>query len=816
MLNEYESFPFIKDSINQKGKNNQKKISKNLISPKNYKWKGLFRIMNKIRLIWHMNKFNNEFTLKTQSLNKFIYSKLKYCNKIPNLRLKNNILESDINSFFQTNLFDFLSEEQELYDYYDKLFQKKEYIPKKDENDEIFYGAFIANYRDLFYSIQKDKKYMRQLKKLRWYLIMDDDNFFEDENKIKNFNIDNNDFFLQFNKEIENNNDSFDEIETKMIYDEYAKNKKEKKVDNLDEIYEKNIIDDNLIDKLLKNEKNPFFYIIKLIYLSINIFCKATICHLLNYYSDVEDSKNEDGKYLINEYLLHFNNFVDSCILINKKCANINIVMNYIYNELYGKYPNFPKFSIFRMCLKIWFAEANTHLIGEYTLLSKIKDKICSIFSNNIKEELFNKMKDNSKKNNINTYNSTAVSSYKNKSFCLNSSLMLFKSDNPSFKKDNFFSSNIFDSEYINTYNDFDKQYKILEKGLSIIYDTFSNEYSVYVLNVSTVDTNSIYNEIINNFNNSIKYYIEEIFNSNLIQRNSDVKKIIDNALAYFDNYFFKSRIFPNLRKNIYETVYLELKNNLLEYTKKEYLVNNFCHKKKDNNFSKNNSCSTKSNLSTNLNNKSLLKSSIFNFNNDFNFDCCDENTDNNYEIYKKEIITYIQNNIGFNNKSLNNEIEQKVDDIIEKINIYELFQTIDKWHKEHINAIAKNDEKVIGEWWLKVKIKMNDNIKIPLSFNQLNRYLLSYSLQYDWGFIKKVKNIEKYMKTKNIDENDDDIEMTANKNNEIGENTFDYFDNVGNNNNEFGLNFINNLDSIDNINNSICGFNLKKSFFDY
>ena len=30
----------------------------------------------------------------------------------------------------------------------------------------------------LFYNIQKDKKSMRQLKKLRWYQIMDEDNFF--------------------------------------------------------------------------------------------------------------------------------------------------------------------------------------------------------------------------------------------------------------------------------------------------------------------------------------------------------------------------------------------------------------------------------------------------------------------------------------------------------------------------------------------------------------------------------------------------------------------------------------------------------------
>lgn len=103
---------------------------------------------------------------------------------------------------------------------------------------------------------------------------MDDDNFFEDEVKKDNciFNISNGEFLFDFSKEIQNINDSFDEEELEIIYNEYKNN--EKNMDNLDEIIEKNIINDKLIDKLLKNENNSFFYIIKLIYLSFNIFVK--------------------------------------------------------------------------------------------------------------------------------------------------------------------------------------------------------------------------------------------------------------------------------------------------------------------------------------------------------------------------------------------------------------------------------------------------------------------------------------------------------------------------------------------------------------
>ena len=131
---------------------------------------------------------------------------------------------------------------------------------------------------------------------------------------------------------------------------------------------------------------------------------------------------------------------------------------------------------------------------------------------------------------------------------------------------------------------------------------------------------------------------------------------------------------------------------------------------------------------------------------------------------------------------------------------------------------INKNDKKILEEL-IEVNCK-NNNISIPLKFNQLKRYLLSYSLQYDWTFIKKVKNIDNYININNINENDEDIEMIDNNEQEI-----DYFRNldcIGNinnnaNNNEIGLNYFNNLDNNSNVNNNNSGaLNLRSSFFDY
>ena len=59
-----------------------------------------------------------------------------------------------------------------------------------------------------------------------------------------------------------------------MIYNEYIKNDKEQKFDNLEEISETNIINDELIDKLLKNKNNPFFILLNLYIYQLKFFVK--------------------------------------------------------------------------------------------------------------------------------------------------------------------------------------------------------------------------------------------------------------------------------------------------------------------------------------------------------------------------------------------------------------------------------------------------------------------------------------------------------------------------------------------------------------
>ena len=764
------------------------------IRPINYTWRQFLKMMNKIKTKWRFETFNINYSLELQELHKIIYTNLKHCIREPNLNLKNKIIESDINSFFQSNLLEILPKEKKLYDLYDNLFANKKYIPKKDERNKAIFGDFIIKFKDLYYRIEKSDKSMKQLKKMRWYMIFDEDNFFEDEftkKKANLFNSNNNNFFLFLNQN-SNLNDSFDEIERKTIYNTYKEIENNKIEDNLEEIHEKYIINDGLIDKLFNQEKNPLFYLIKLIYVSINIFCKCSISHLLYIFHSSEETKREERKaILIHEYLKFFNNFIDTCTIMDEKCVNVNLAMNYLYESLFQDYPKFPKFSIYRMCLKIWFAEINTHLIGKNTLLYEIKEILSSIFSETLKENLLNKMDIDDSMFPMHT---KSVNDEKSKKFNLSTSFMLFRSFNLSYTEQ--INDNINPQfESINVYDSEDKQYKILEKGLSIINDTFSNEFSVYFLNSSIIDTNIFYDNLVYNLEESIKYYINEVFNVYIYEKNSSVKTVINNILKYFDNYFYKNFIIPNLKNQIYETVYLCVKNNLLELTKNKYLKNNNDIKdNKNNNFNiskKSVSGSAETNSSSNL-----KASSIFDLNDDEfgNFNNFTDNNDNKNDEYKKEIINYIIKNTSydFHNTNIYNQVEQNLELLNEQIELYDICTSISNWHNDHINMIKENDKKVISE----IEIYRMNDILIPYHYDQTKRYLLSYSLQYDWEFIRKVRTLEKYYKI-NKDENDN--KMIEEDNDDLGNNYLGDLDNIGPGNDGFGGG----------------GFNLKSSYFD-
>ena len=672
---------------------------------KNSTWKQLYSLMNKVNILWRIKHFNNELTLEFQSISKTIFSKLKSCPENLNLREKNVILENDLNTEFQTILFDFLYDEQELYSYYDELFEQKKYITK---NKNIPFSSFITKYQNLFVNIYNDQKKIKRLKKLRWYLTFDEDNFCsfspstifsfynndEEDNNINNLNNLNNDLNIlnsKYNLSLYGS-DSFSEKEKEVIYNKFINIHESLNIKNELKEYKEIIITEDVINNILDKEENPLLYLVKLISITITLFCKETMYYLNSIYND------KNNVEVIKIYIKRFNNFVHASKYINSQCENINIVMNYLDKDILHNYPHFPKFSIFRLCIKIWYNEMCSILTNDNSsLLTKIKNITLNLFSQYISEDLTNNKITNSFQSFLFNSGQSSDSSIFIKSkgdFNLSTSISLFNSNS----NNQTFSNTI--CPFGSNYEDFNIKYTIIEKSLSIIYDTFSDEYSVYLFNLTNIETNNIYEDVENNIIDIIETNIKTMYNNNNFNINSNddkslIKKIVDKILNYFNNYFYSEKIINKLKKRIYDTVIKVLKKLIFEQIEikiKEIMSNS--------NIIKNESNS----IEVNLNEKYINELQLYLSNDKINIE--------NIEL--KKIIMKIK--------------------IIE--NIFDVLSDMDKWLEKQIKNIETTDKKILKEL---------DKNNISSNYNKLQRYLLSFSIKNNWEIIKKIRTIENY-----------------------------------------------------------------------
>ena len=739
--------------------------------------------MNKVKILWRIKHFNNELTLEFQSISKDIFAKLKSCPENLNLREKNIILENGINTDFQTILFDFLYDEQELYAYYDDLFEQKKYIPK---NKNIPFSSFIKNYQNLFLNIYNDEKKIKRLKKLRWYMAFDEDNFLtfspstmfsfynndEEENEKNELNILNNNNNLSLY-----GSDSYNEKEKDRIYQNFINNNESLNIKNDLKEYKEIIISEDVINNLLDKEENPLFYLIKLISITITIFCRETICYLSSIYND------NNSVEIIKIYIKRFNNFVQAAKYINSQCENINVVMNYLDKDILKSYPHFPKFSIFRLCIKIWYNEMCSILtIDNCSLLTKIKNITIKLFSKYIYEDLTN---------NKNSFQSFLLNSgqgsgifFKSKGdFNLSTSISLFNSNSNS--NNQTLSSTI--CPFGSYYEDSNIKYSIIEKNLSIIYETFSDEYSVYLFNLSNIETNNYYEEIENNIIDIIESNIKKMFYNNIHIDNNDnkslIKKIVDKILNYFNNYFYSQKIINKLKKRIFLTIISVLKNLIFEQIEiklKEIKSNN---------------------------NKNIK-------NNELNINLIEINLN---EKYINELKLYLfERKINIENNELKKNIIKI--NIIE--NIFEVLSDMDKWLEKEIKIIENTDKKVLKEL---------DKKNISSNYNNLQRYLLSFSVKNNWEIIKKIRTIENYHQKIN-NKKDNNINNSSslrqsiniftvnndldNLNNFYNEdlNNFGNIDYFGEQNNDLNNNNFTDINNNNNDNNFLSGLNNLKS----
>lgn len=752
------------------------------IKLKNISWKSLFSLMCEIKCLWRQKHFNNELTLEFQSLSKLIFSKLKSCEENLNLVEKNKILENEINTNFQGILFEFLYEQQELYEYYDELFEQKKYVPK---STDIPFSSFVTNYQKLFLDIKNDKKQVKRLKKLRWYLTFDEDNFLtftastifstynneeENENNVDNeidmLNDLNNNINDNFNINYEINNkvtplgdDSFNEKEKDNIYNSFLNNNESLNIKNDLKEFKPFPITSDIINNLLNKEENPVLYTVKLISITISSFCRETMCFLNTMYN------GDNNVELIKEYIKRFSNFVYAAKSINSQCENFNVVINYLDRDIFENYPHFPKFSIFRYCLKIWYTEMGGILTEDNcSLYSKIKKAILKLFSDYIFEDLTNMKIGNSFQSFLfNSGQSSGINfemfSKSKGNFNLSTSISLFNSNT----NNQTMSSTI--CPFGSYYEDSNIKYTIIEKGLGIIYETFLDEYSVYLFNLSNIETNNYFDDIEKNIIDIIEESIQSMFINNINNNNEDnssqIKTLVDKVTHYFNNYFYSQKIINKLKKRIYMSIATTLKNLLFEHIGIKII-----------------------DILLNESNNNKLNNNIIEI--------------DLKENYIKELYQYLSQK-----KKIKIEFED-MKKIIKKFNVESLFDiltNIDIWLQKEMEALEGTDKKVLKEL---------DKNNISSSYNSLQRYLLSFSIKNNWESIRKIRTIENYHQNLNDKE---DIDTPKN---DFLKSSINYFldDDLNNLNdlNQLNGENINNFDNIDyfgNLNNDLNNINL-------
>jgi hypothetical protein len=172
------------------------------------------------------------------------------------------------------------------------------------------------------------------------------------------------------------------------------------------------------------------------------------------------------------------------------------------------------------------------------------------------------------------------------------------------------------------------------------------------------------------------------------------IKSIVDKIFNYFNSYFYSQKILNKLKKRIYSCVVLTLKNLILEQIEIK-ITENLSNPK-----------------STNIDEGVLNNSSN--------------------EKYIDELYQYL-----IDKKNMNIDINE-LKNILGKINIieniFEVLSSIDKWFNKEMQIIENTDKKVLKE------LKKNN---ISASYNNMQRYLLSFSVRNNWETIRKIRAIE-------------------------------------------------------------------------
>lgn len=104
----------------------------------------------------------------------YIYFNINYleCCSLPKLRKENLYVENDLNTLHQQHMYDFIYDQQDIYDYYDEIFEQKNKTLSCSVNvrqPHLPLASTLENIDDIISEFY-DEKDMLALANIRWYI----------------------------------------------------------------------------------------------------------------------------------------------------------------------------------------------------------------------------------------------------------------------------------------------------------------------------------------------------------------------------------------------------------------------------------------------------------------------------------------------------------------------------------------------------------------------------------------------------------------------------------------------------------------------
>jgi len=246
----------------------------------------------------------------------------------------------------------------------------------------------------------------------------------------------------------------------------------------------------------------------------------------------------------LNEYIKRYRSFIDAALYLNDKFENFNVLINYLYENLSPNEnnDNLPKFSILRLMLGIWDKE----------VLSKLFDSIKAKTVNQYKALL------------INTLNINGSFKMMEDSNFLRSSLQSTSTNLSEYNNKN--------KEIDNNSNDVNKCNTLIQEVAKSFVDFSINEYSVFMLNSSTINLENSYYE---SFEMELIYQIKDVFGKCSNLKENEISHIQNNSILFNFIQRTREKIINMITDSLIEENFNEVKEYILAEKKEDKVLSN-------------------------------------------------------------------------------------------------------------------------------------------------------------------------------------------------------------------------------------------------